>query len=92
MEGITEDERQLLGQKLHAITNKDGCIFMDVDDERYQERNRAIALSRLESRIMGALKKQKKRIKTKPSKESNERRLKSKKIKSEIKRNRKAFK
>lgn len=70
------------------MLTKDDCLFVAVQDERFQERNRAIALERLEQKIVSALRVQKKRVKTKPTKASKERRLKRKKIKSEIKRNR----
>ena len=75
--------------KLHeSIINKEDCLFLDVDDERYKERNREIALSRLENRIVQALVIPKKRIKTKPTRASKERKLKLKKIRSEIKKKR----
>ena len=86
--GITDSERERLRTKLSAIINKDDCLFLDVDEERYQERNREIALARLENRIMQALVVPKKRIKTKPTRASKERKLKLKKIRSEIKKNR----
>lgn len=88
IEGISEDERIRLRAKLQTITNKEDELFLDVDDERYQERNREIALSRLENRIVQALVVPKKRIKTKPTKASKERKLKLKKIRSEVKKNR----
>lgn len=88
LEGISEEERSRLKVKLQAIINKDGFLFLDVDDERFQERNRMIALNRLENRILQALVISKKRIKTKPTKASKERKLKLKKIRSEIKKNR----
>ena len=75
--------------KLHeSIINKDDCLFLDVDDERYQERNREIAITRIENKIAQALIIPKKRIKTKPTRASKERKLKMKKIRSEIKKNR----
>ena len=83
--GLTESEIIRLRSKLSGIINKEDCLFLDVDDERYQERNREIALSRLESRIVQALVVPKKRIKTKPTRASKERKLKLKKIRSEIK-------
>ena len=86
--GITEEERTRLRAKLSSIINGDDCLFLDVDDERFQEVNRKIALARIESRIVNALKVPKKRKKTKPTKASRERRLKLKKIKSEIKKSR----
>ena len=86
--GITEEERTRLRAKLSSIINGDDCLFLDVDDERFQEVNRKIALARIESRIVNALKVSKKRKKTKPTKASKERRLKLKKIKTEIKKSR----
>lgn len=88
IEGINENERNRLKSKLSSIINKDFCLFLDVDEERYQERNRQIALARIENRIIQALAIQKKRIKTKPTKASKERKLKLKKIRSEIKKSR----
>ena len=88
LEGINESERNRLKSKLSSIINKDFCLFLDVDEERYQERNRQIALARIENRIIQALAIQKKRIKTKPTKASKERKLKLKKIRSEIKKRR----
>lgn len=86
--GISEEERVRLRGKLAAIINSEDCLYLDVDDERVQELNRKIAYARLESRIVNALKVQKKRKKTKPTKASRERTLKQKKIRSEIKKNR----
>lgn len=88
IEGINESERNRLKSKLSSIINKDFCLFLDVDEERYQERNRQIALARIENRIIQVLATQKKRIKTKPTKASKERKLKLKKIRSEIKKSR----
>lgn len=88
IEGISAKERSRLRSKLSSIINSNDQIFLDVDDERFQERNRAIAFARLENRIIQALKISKKRIKTKPTKASKERKLKLKKIRSEIKKSR----
>ena len=61
---------------------------MNVDDERFQEMNRKIALERLDNRILQALIIPKKRKATKPTRASKERKLKQKKIRSEIKKGR----
>ena len=63
-------------------------IFGCGEDKCYQERKREIALSRLEAKIVQALVIPKKRIKTKQTLASKERKLKLKKIRSEIKKNR----
>ena len=89
--GISEDERARLRQKLFSIINAYDCLFLDVDDERFQEVNRKIALARIENRIVNALKIPKKRKKTKPTKASKEKRLKLKRIRAEIKKNRRTI-
>jgi ribosome-associated protein len=57
-----------------------------VDDERSQVRNRAIALDRLRDRLAGGLKVERPRRPTKPTKASQQRRLDSKRRRSETKR------
>ena len=86
--GITEEEREQIRTKLSAIINSEDCLYLNVDDERYQEVNRKLALDRIENRIMQALVVPKKRKPTKPTKASKERKLKLKKIRSEVKKNR----
>ncbi len=86
--GITEEERNRIRTKLGAIINSEDCLYLNVDDERYQEVNRKLALDRIENRIMQALVVPKKRKPTKPTKPSKERKLKLKKIRSKIKKSR----
>lgn len=83
--GLTESEKSRVKSKLASIINSEGMIFLDVDDERFQGENRRIALERLENKIASAALLPKKRVKTKPTRASVERRLKIKKIKSERK-------
>ena len=85
IDGITEEERTRLKLKLAAIINAENCLVINVDDERFQEANRKIALDRIENRIVQALFIPKKRKPTKPTRASKERKLKLKKIRSEIK-------
>ncbi len=61
------------------LNNFLSCKRSEATYERYQEPNREIALSHLENRILQALIIPKKRIKTKPTKASKERKLKLKK-------------
>ena len=86
--GLTEAERIRLRTKLAAIINAEDCLYLNVDDERFQEMNRKIALERLENRVLQALIIPKKRKATKPTRASKERKLKQKKIRSEIKKGR----
>ena len=88
IDGITEEERARLKIKLAAIINAEECLVINVDDERFQEANRKIALDRIENRIVQALVVPKKRKPTKPTKASKERKLKLKKIRSEFKKGR----
>lgn len=83
--GLSEEEYRLLLLRLKNSINANGELFIDADDERYQEKNRQIALQRLEAKILNAVKIQKKRRKTKPGKAANEKRLLSKKLHSQIK-------
>lgn len=91
LEGISDEEKSILRIKLRTAVNKDGYMFTDADNERSQERNRAIALSRLENNIIAALRPVKKRRRTKPTKAGVERRLNQKKLKSLLKKSRKSI-
>ena len=86
--GISDEERARLKTKLAAIINAEDYIVLNVDDERFQEVNRKIALARIENRIVQAVIIPKKRKATKPTKASKERKLKLKRIRSELKKNR----
>ena len=63
----------------------DGAIIIQCDETRSQIRNREIAQNRLKDLIKKALVVPKRRRPTKPSRGAIERRLKSKKIRAEVK-------
>ena len=63
----------------------DGAIIIQCDETRSQIRNREIAQDRLKDLIKKALVVRKRRRPTKPSRGAIERRLKSKKIRAEVK-------
>ncbi len=63
----------------------DGAIIIQCDETRSQIRNREIAKDRLKDLISKALAVPKRRRPTKPSRGATERRLKSKKIRAEVK-------
>ena len=67
LEGLTETEVALLRIKLANSINAEDQLFIDVDDQRFQEHNREIALERLEAKIAAACHIQKKRRATKPT-------------------------
>lgn|SRR5574344_38233 len=83
--GLSPQEVALVKRKLTNCINADGIIVVDADDERFQESNRKIALERMENKIASASYVQPRRRKTKPTAASRERRLKIKKIHSQIK-------
>ena len=64
---------------------KDGAIVIQCDETRSQARNREMARARLLALIRTALVRPKRRIATKPTKGSVRRRLKSKKVRADIK-------
>jgi len=87
---LDEEQKKQLQNKL-SLT-KEGDIIIESDETRYQPRNKEIAIRRLNELINRALKKEKKRYPTKPSKGAKERRLEEKKRKSEIKKSRQKIK
>jgi len=64
---------------------KDGAVIIQCDETRSQARNRDIARDRLAELIRKALVAPKRRIKTKPTYGSQQRRLKAKKERGEVK-------
>jgi ribosome-associated protein len=64
---------------------KDGAIVIQCDETRSQARNRELAQERLAELIRKALVAPKRRIKTKPTYGSKQRRLKAKKVRGEVK-------
>ena len=69
----------------------EGAIIIQVDDTRFQTRNREIARKRLKDLILKATIVQKKRIATKPTAGSKIRRIKDKKQRGEVKQGRKTI-
>ena len=72
----------------HRLT-QDGAIQVHVDSHRSQHRNRDEARQRLAELITNALKRDKPRRKTKPSRRSKERRLEGKRQRAQTKQGRK---
>ena len=85
LDGLSQTELALAKARLAGKMNSIGEIFIDAQEERFQERNRAIALDRMKSLIVQAALIPKKRKKTKPTKASIERRLNSKKLRGKLK-------
>ncbi len=83
---ITDEEKQRIRECLpHHINHKDE-FEVSCDDERFQERNREIALSRMNEMLNEAIKISEKRIPTTPPGIVEERRIHNKKLLSDKKR------
>ena len=81
-EEVKERLRHLAGSRITA----DGELLIEAKKYRTQEQNREDAVNRLVELVKRALQKPKRRTKTMPTKASKEKRLKSKKVRGEIKR------
>ncbi|MCW8965414.1 MAG: aminoacyl-tRNA hydrolase, partial [Candidatus Pacearchaeota archaeon] len=81
-------EKNRLRAALYNRINDSDEIVIHVQDERSQIKNRDIALQRIIRLITSSLKTKKKRVITQPSKKAKERRLKQKKNRSELKKQR----
>jgi ribosome-associated protein len=90
IEGLNFVERRLVASKLANRISSEGYLTIQVQDERTQGANRQIAIERLVELIAAAAKRNPPRIRTKPTKASKERTLRSKKVRSNTKTNRKA--
>ncbi|WP_413666410.1 alternative ribosome rescue aminoacyl-tRNA hydrolase ArfB [Mucilaginibacter sp. Mucisp86] len=86
---FTDEEKQLLTEKLQNRLNKDGYVQVICDEERSQYLNKEKAIERLISLLTKALQKPKVRKPTKVSKAAKAARLDNKKMQSAKKENRK---
>lgn len=73
--------RKLAGRRW----NKEGAIILQCDETRSQVRNRELIRERLAALIKQATERPKYRVKTKPTRGSVERRIKAKKVRSDVK-------
>jgi ribosome-associated protein len=85
---LDESTRARLLQRLATRLDKEGVLHIDVQESRSQYRNRATAVLRFQLILANAIKKPKKRRKTKPSWAATERRLAQKKQRSQRKQER----
>jgi ribosome-associated protein len=79
---FSDDEKQLLQQKLTSRFNKDGYVQVMSEEERSQYLNKEKALEKLQVILSKALHQPKKRKATKPSKAMKAARLDNKKLQS----------
>jgi ribosome-associated protein len=86
---FSEEQKELLNQKLSNRINSDGFFYVKSQVHRTQLANKAEVTEKMNELIKKALVKKKKRIATKISKAAKEKRIEAKKIKGEIKGGRK---
>lgn len=88
---LSEEQKQIVSEKLSNRINSEGSLVVKSQSYRTQLENKEDAIRKVNELIAGALKKKKLRIATKPSRQSKEKRLESKKRSSQIKEGRKKF-
>ena len=82
---ISEKQKEIVSEKLKNRINSEGILLLSSEETRSQFKNKELVIERFLQLLEDALKPVKKRIPVKPSKASKEKRLKSKKIKSDKK-------
>ncbi|PWU03871.1 MAG: aminoacyl-tRNA hydrolase [Bacteroidetes bacterium] len=86
---LSEDQKIRIAEKLQSRINADGLLLVKSQEERTQLGNKAIVIRKMKELINKALIVPKKRIPSKPSFQSKQKRIESKKKKSEVKEGRK---
>ena len=86
---LSDHQKNILLQKLVNRINSEGVLFVKSQKHRTQLANKEEVIEKMNDLIKKALEKKKKRIATKASKASKEKRIEAKKIKGEIKGGRK---
>ncbi|MBN9382384.1 MAG: aminoacyl-tRNA hydrolase [Chitinophagaceae bacterium] len=86
---LTEQQKSILGKKLAGKINSDGVLQVRSQVHRSQLANKQEVIRKMHTLIEQALKKERRRIATRPSAASKEKRVESKKKQSQIKEGRK---
>lgn len=82
---LSQDEKEVLLQKLHSRITTEGVLLLTSQDKRSQLDNKAAVIEKFNLLVRKAFEKKKARKPTKPSKTSVQKRIKSKKEHSEKK-------
>lgn len=85
---LSIEEKEIIVEKLSNKITNEGDIVIQVEEKRSQHQNKEIALQKFYDLIKKAFKQKKTRKATRPGKAAIEKRLKSKKIHAEKKKNR----
>ena len=86
---LNEEEKMIISEKLINKINKLGELVLVAQTDRSQLKNKEKVIEKFYLLVNRALTPKKKRLRTKPTKASVERRLESKRVQSKIKTNRK---
>jgi len=86
---LTNEQKERISLKLDSKINSEGFLQVKSQVHRTQLSNKDAVIKKLHALIADALKREKKRLATKPSKRAKEKRLEIKKKESDIKENRK---
>ncbi|HEY4108433.1 alternative ribosome rescue aminoacyl-tRNA hydrolase ArfB [Puia sp.] len=89
---LTAEQKEVLERKLASRINSEGVLQVRSQVHRTQLANKEEVVRKMGALIEAALKKEKKRVATKPSKAAKERRIGQKKRQSEIKTGRRRVK
>ena len=79
---LSEEQKGKLNDKLKNRINKNGILLISSESERSQLANKKKVIARFYELLKECLKEQKKRVPTKPSRASKEKRLRKKKARS----------
>lgn len=82
---LTDEEKQIIRQKLGAHITKEGDLLIDAQESRSQLQNREAVVAKLDTMLLKAFTRRKKRKPTKPTRASKDERIRRKKQLSEKK-------
>ncbi|MCI1188491.1 aminoacyl-tRNA hydrolase [Hymenobacter sp. DH14] len=82
---LTDEQKQLILEKLAGQLTADGLLLLVAQDDRSQLRNKEIVLARFHELLLRSLRRPKPRKATKPSRSAVRKRLEGKKIQGEKK-------
>lgn len=91
-EAFSDDVKYKLHFKLKNYMNQEGEVLIRSQESRSQKQNKDMCIEKLNYILKNALKEPKKRIKTKPTRSSQRKRVEGKKHRSEIKAGRQKIK
>ena len=89
---LSGEQKKIITEKFSNRINSEGSLIVRSQTYRTQLENKEDAIKKVNGLIVSTLKKKKPRIATKPSKQSKEKRIESKKRSSQIKEGRKKLK